>query len=280
MLGRKRDRDDPFAGLRGGEVTPESAPASAPRDRSRPRRGGLVAAVLGLLLALGALVAFDWALYEVVQTGTCASGGPYVSARQCPQGTGLRVVVLTLAVPLGLVGCALLSASRRGRWRAAVGVWVVAWALLFVSSAVVALVAVNSSDEPVVEGATSGITIMAVVFIAMGLAPLALLALGRGGEGDRLSGAANGRILAVEDTGVTVSSAHGVSLPGTRRVRVTVQVEPDGGEPYVVTTAAVVPDHAAAEVGGRVQVRHARGDRESVELRFPARVRPVGESIA
>ncbi len=284
MLGRKRDRDDPFAGLRGDETRIASEPATARREPSRRRRGagGLVAGALGLLLALGALVAFDWALYEVVQTGTCASGGPYVSARQCPEGTGLRVAVLMLAVPLGLVGCALLSASRRGRWRAAVGVWVVAWALLFVSSAVVALVAVNSSDEPVVEGAKSGITIMAVVFIAMGLAPLALLALGRGrgGEGDGLSGAASGRILAVEDTGVTVSSAHGVSLPGTRRVRVTVQVEPEGGEPYIVTTAAVVPDHAAAEVGGRVQVRHARGDRESVELRFPARVRPVGESTA
>jgi hypothetical protein len=230
------------------------------------------------VLGLGSLVAFDWALYEIVQTGTCASGGPYVSARSCPEGTGLRIAVLTCAIPVGLVGCALLSASRRGNWRAAVDVWLVAWALLFVSSGIVALVAVYGSDDPVVEGARLGVTIMAAVFIPMGLVPLGLLVLGRGrADADGgLSRSATGRILDVQDTGVTVSNAVGVSLPGTRRVRVTVQVEPDGAEPFTVTTAAVVPDYAAAEVGGSVQVRYHRQDRDRVELRFPSRVRPVG----
>ena len=111
----------------------------------------------------------------------------------------------------------------------------------------------------------------------MGLAPLGLLAIGRrrGGADDGLSRSASGRILSVQDTGVTVSNAAGVSLPGTRRVRVTVQVEPDGAEPFTVTTAAVVPDYAAAEVGGSVQVRYHPRHRDRVELRFPARVRPV-----
>jgi hypothetical protein len=198
-------------------------------------------------------------------------------ARQCPEGTGLRIAALTAAIPVGLVGCGLLSFSRRGSWRAAIGVWLVAWALLFVSLAVVALVAVYGSDDPVVEGARLGVTIMAAVFVPMGLAPLALLALGRrrGDADDGLSRSARGRILSVEDTGVTVSNAAGVSLAGAQRVRVTVQVEPDGAEPFTVTTAAVVPDHAAAEVGGSVQVRYHPRDRDRVELRFPARVRPV-----
>jgi hypothetical protein len=242
----------------------------------RPKLGGALGA-LGLLLALGALVAFDWALYEIVQTGTCASGGPYVSARPCPVGTGLRILVLTAALPVGLLGCALLSFSRRGNWRSAIGVWLVAWALLFVSLAAVALVAVYASDDPVTEGARLGITIMAAIFIPMGLAPLLLLAIGRrrGSADDGLSRSASGRILSVQDTGVTVSNAAGVNLPGTRRVRVTVQVEPDGAEPFTVTTAAVVADHAAAEVGGSVQVRYHPRDRDRVELLFPARVRPV-----
>ena len=233
------------------------------------RRSDVIVGALGLLLGLGALVAFDWALYEIVQTGTCASGGPYVSARPCPEGTGVRIAALTAAIPVGLIGCALLSFSRRGNWRGAVGVWLVAWALLFVSSAIVALVAVYASDDPVVEGAQLGVTIMAAVFIPMGLAPLALLALGRrrGDADDGLSRSARGRILAVEDTGV--------SLAGAQRVRVTIQVEPDGAEPFTVTTAAVVPDYAAAEVGGSVQVRYHPRDRDRVELRFPARVRPV-----
>jgi hypothetical protein len=200
-----------------------------------------------------------------------------VSARPCPEGTGLRILALTAALPVGLLGCALLSFSRRGNWRAAIGVWLVAWALLFVSLAAVALVAVHASDDPVVEGARLGITIMAAIFVPMGLAPLALLAIGRrrGSADDGLSRSASGRILSVQDTGVTVSNAAGVSLPGTRRMQVTVQVEPDGTEPFTVTTAAVVPDHAAAEVGGSVQVRYHPRDRDRVELRFPARVRPV-----
>jgi hypothetical protein len=105
---------------------------------------------------------------------------------------------------------------------------------------------------------------------------LRTLARRRGGAEDGLSRAANGRILSVQDTGVTVSNAVGVSLPGMRRMRVTVRVEPEGAEPFTVTTAAVVPDHAAADVGGRVQVRYHPRDRDRVELRFPARVRPVG----
>lgn len=280
MFRRRRDQADPFGGLRSDDAGMEAVPAAgAPaRPGSSARPGRWVAGGIGLLLALGSLVAFDWALYEVVQTGTCASGGPYVSARPCPEGTGLRIAVLCGAVFAGLIGCGLLSASRRGNWRAAVGVWVVAWALLFVSSGVVALVAVYGSDDPAVEGARLGITIMAAVFIPMGLVPLGLFAIGRraGDAEDGLDRSASGRILAVQDTGVTVADAGGVSLPGARRLRVTVQVEPDGAEPFTVTTAAVVPDHAAAEVGGRVQVRYDGRDRDRVELRFPARVRPVG----
>ena len=169
MFGRRRHEDDPLAGLRGDE-RPSNAPRAHPTAATSRRDPG----ALGLVLALGSLVAFDWALYEIVQTGTCASGGPYVSARPCPEGTGLRIAALTCAIPVGLIGCALLSASRRGNWRAAVNVWVIAWALLFVSSAVVALIAVYGSDDPVVEGGRLGVTIMAAVFIPMGLAPLAL----------------------------------------------------------------------------------------------------------
>ena len=33
-----------------------------------------------------------WALYHLVRTGTCASGGPYVSARPCPSDTGAKIV--------------------------------------------------------------------------------------------------------------------------------------------------------------------------------------------
>src|SRR5215208_534702 len=131
MLWRRRNPDDPFGGLGGDQAGIATAPAPTPREPERRRPRGVIMGALGLLLGLGSLVAFDWALYEIVQTGTCASGGPYVSARPCPEGTALRIAVLTCAIPVGLIGCALLSASRRGNWRAAVDVWLVAWALLF-----------------------------------------------------------------------------------------------------------------------------------------------------
>jgi hypothetical protein len=59
-------------------------------------------------------------------------------------------------------------------------------------------------------------------------------------------------------------------------MRLTVQVEPEGAEPFTVTTTALVPEHAAAELGDRVQVRYDPRDRDRVELRFSARVRAAG----
>ncbi len=41
---------------------------------------------LGLLLA-GATVCLAYDVYQLLQIGTCATGGPYVSARECPDGT-------------------------------------------------------------------------------------------------------------------------------------------------------------------------------------------------
>jgi len=46
-----------------------------------------IRAVLGLALFLASLTAFEYALWSLIETGTCASGGPYVTARPCPEGT-------------------------------------------------------------------------------------------------------------------------------------------------------------------------------------------------
>jgi hypothetical protein len=48
--------------------------------------------VIRTVLGMG-LFAFCWAviayaIYQLLQTGTCASGGPYVVARECPDGLG------------------------------------------------------------------------------------------------------------------------------------------------------------------------------------------------
>jgi hypothetical protein len=64
---------------------------------------------LGLGFALGSAAAFVWGLYNLVDTGTCASGGPYVSARECPEDTGWHILALTAATFVGPFGAILLA---------------------------------------------------------------------------------------------------------------------------------------------------------------------------
>jgi hypothetical protein len=45
-----------------------------------------------LLAALGAMA---YGIVGLTETGTCASGGPYVSARECPSGTGTTVLLVS-----------------------------------------------------------------------------------------------------------------------------------------------------------------------------------------
>jgi hypothetical protein len=68
---------------------------------------------LGLALMLAGLAGFVLALYELVKTGTCASGGPYVSARPCPSSTPYYIGGLIAGIFVFLVGGALFG--TRGR---------------------------------------------------------------------------------------------------------------------------------------------------------------------
>jgi hypothetical protein len=45
-------------------------------------------------------VAVGYGIYQMLQIGTCASGGPYVVARECPDGTG----ALFFALFFGIIG--------------------------------------------------------------------------------------------------------------------------------------------------------------------------------
>ena len=47
-------------------------------------------------------VAVGYGIYQMLQVGTCASGGPYVSARQCPDGTEAIVFALIGGDPAAL----------------------------------------------------------------------------------------------------------------------------------------------------------------------------------
>jgi hypothetical protein len=56
-------------------------------------------------------VAVGYGIFQLLGIGTCASGGPYVSARQCPDGTGGLMLALTGGI-LGLFLAAGIYVSR------------------------------------------------------------------------------------------------------------------------------------------------------------------------
>jgi hypothetical protein len=64
---------------------------------------------LGIALMLAALGLLAWAVVDLVQIGTCASGGPYEIAQECPEGTGTKIGLIFVAVILFLVGIGIFA---------------------------------------------------------------------------------------------------------------------------------------------------------------------------
>ena len=46
----------------------------------------VIRTLLGMGLFAFCWVAIGYGIFQLLQVGTCASGGPYVSARECPDG--------------------------------------------------------------------------------------------------------------------------------------------------------------------------------------------------
>jgi hypothetical protein len=69
---------------------------------------------LGLALMVGGVAGLAYCIVELASIGTCASGGPYVSARECPAGTEWFIIGIFPAVIGFLVGAGIF-ASRGGR---------------------------------------------------------------------------------------------------------------------------------------------------------------------
>ena len=89
----------------------------------------------GLVLVGASLVAADWAIYHLARTGTCASGGPYVSARPCPPGTGGQIVALVGGIFGVLIGAGIYAMRGGGRRPSPIGLGTVVWSLGFLTSA-------------------------------------------------------------------------------------------------------------------------------------------------
>jgi hypothetical protein len=66
----------------------------------------------GLTLLTVSLLYSIYAIYTLMRFGTCASGGPYVSARQCAPGSGLMMMGVTVSIFGAIIGAGLTGSHR------------------------------------------------------------------------------------------------------------------------------------------------------------------------
>ncbi|MGI5242019.1 hypothetical protein [Dactylosporangium sp. CA-139066] len=119
---------------------------------------------LSIVVGLVGLAALGIGLNQMLNTGSCVSGGPYVSARQCPSDEIYWTLLLIFGLLVWLAGIFL---SRQGLVRPGTGqlLWTLGFAGLGTAVLIKALV-----QDDVPADARLGAYIIAGVFIPMGLA--------------------------------------------------------------------------------------------------------------
>ena len=130
-----------------------------------------------ILVFAGSTYLFCTKLTGLMDTGTCASGGPYQISRPCPEGTGTDMLLLMASI-LGLfvaAGLAGLRGPRPGGGGISFGRMMLAgWALFFTISGAVSLVHALTSEVIGPDGELGGI-IVGATFLLMGVPVLLFL---------------------------------------------------------------------------------------------------------
>jgi Short C-terminal domain len=181
----------------------------------------VVFSLVGLLICSAAVIAFCYAIYSMGRIGTCASGGPYVSARPCPAGTAEKIVLIPIAIVAALVGIGIYSAGGLSNHRPSpVSLGLLMWSFTFLGAAgSLAYAAYGPAATQDDTGQKAAAIILLVIFIPMAVIPL-LIALFRG-LGQRrspsISAAGAAANYAAWSGGATSSSssAFGTSTPSS-----------------------------------------------------------------
>ena len=129
-------------------------------------------AVIGYVIVAGAMLLLAWASYHLMRTGSCASGGVYVSARPCPAGTGGHILGLMGGIFLAIAGTFVAGSAALG---------VFCFGMLFNLLGGAALLVSLGPAAPPDDG--SGGIVMGVLFVGlMGIPPvLGALRMASGG---------------------------------------------------------------------------------------------------
>jgi Short C-terminal domain len=153
--------------------------------------------LFGFGLIAFAVVGISYSVYQLLQVGTCASGGPYVSARQCPTGTewlGLSIfgyVVVLLGGAGIYAGRGTAPGSDRPASNMLLVVWV--WTGIFWGIATACFLGVWGPEANPGPGGKEGGLIVGFLFVPLGA--LAFLALNVPWRGRRPEAAGAGTAL-------------------------------------------------------------------------------------
>jgi len=232
--------------------------------------------VVAFAACIGGLMLGAYAIHELVQIGTCASGGPYVSRRPCPPGTEYKILAIFGALALLFVGRIVWAFRGRGddglgTFRFGSALWVVGWLTLDGTL----LVAAFGPAAPSGAGSSGwqvAAVINAVIGIPIGLAPLYLLYTRRS-KADALESLmrdgsrAPGEVTAVEDTGITIN--------GNPRVTVTVRVDAAGQAPFDIEKTYTASRVDMPRRGDRCTVHYDPDDHSRAAITFDAAPGPA-----
>jgi hypothetical protein len=132
-----------------------------------------VCTVVGLGLIVAAIVATSYAVYQLLQVGTCTSGGPYQVARECPDGTELLGLAVAGGVTAMFAGLGLYSFRGRAPGsdrdpRPGVGL-VLVWCGIFLGIAFASFWGVWGPDANPGPGGKLGGLIVGFLFVPMGI---------------------------------------------------------------------------------------------------------------
>lgn len=138
----------------------------------------LLRTVIGLGLMVAAITAISYAVFQLLQIGTCASGGLYVSARQCPPGIERIMLAIFPAVLLMLLGGFLYGTRGPAPGSARpprASALLIGWSGLFLGIAFACFWGVWGPDANPGPGGDTGGLIVGFIFVPMGLGGLVAL---------------------------------------------------------------------------------------------------------
>lgn len=172
--------------------------------------------VIGLALLLGGATYLAYDIYQLLQIGTCASGGPYAIARECPDGTARLGYLIPVAVIVMLVGTGVYAGrglppgSEARGYR--VNALILLWCAIFLGISFASFWGVWGPDANPGPGGKEGGLIVAFLFLLMGGGALPFLASRQ--ESQLEKQAAMRRILGKATPGRWTGPRPGAPQPG------------------------------------------------------------------